>query len=83
MIQVTKPENRFTFKVETGYHLEISTKLLGAIMLLRTNKIKINKDGNGENVSEDSQQDFESYINLFLINHLDNYQIFQHKKDYF
>ena len=52
-------------------------------MLLRTNKIKIDKDGNGENVCEDYQQDFESYINLFLTNHLDNYQIFQHKKDYF
>ena len=47
-IYVNKIENRITFKMKTGYHLELLTpetmKLLGSI------KNKITKDENGENV---------------------------------
>ena len=49
MIYVNKIGNRITFKIKTGYYLELLTpeimKLLGSI------KSKITKDGNGEDVS--------------------------------
>ena len=48
MIYVNKTENRITFKIKSGYHLELLTpetmKLLGSTVS------KINKDKNGENV---------------------------------
>ena len=47
-IYLNKIENRITFKIKTGYYLEVLTpeteKLLGST------KSKINKDENGENV---------------------------------
>ena len=49
MIYVNKIENRITFKIKTGYYLELlrpeTMKLVGST------KGKINKDKNGENVS--------------------------------
>ena len=49
MIYVNKIENRITFKIKTGYYLELlrpeTMKLVGST------KSKINKDKNGENVS--------------------------------
>ena len=48
MIYVNKIENRITFKIKTGYYLDLLTpetrKLLGST------KSKITKDENGENV---------------------------------
>ena len=48
MIYVNKIENRITFKIKTGYYLELSTpkteKLCGST------KSQIAKDENGENV---------------------------------
>ena len=43
-----KIENRNTFKIKTGYYLEILTP--ETMKLLRSAKIKITKDKNGENV---------------------------------
>ena len=49
MIHVNKIENRITFKIKTGYYLEL---LVSEIMkLLESTKTKITKDKNGENVS--------------------------------
>ena len=49
MIYVNKIENRITFKIKTGYYLEL---LVSEIMkLLESTKTKITKDKNGENVS--------------------------------
>ena len=48
MIYVNKIENRITFKIKTGYYLEL---LIPETMeLLGSTKIKITKDENGENV---------------------------------
>ena len=46
---LNKIENRITFKIKTGYHLELLT--LETIKLLRSTKCKITKDENGENMS--------------------------------
>ena len=46
-IYVNKIENRITFKIKTGYYLELLT--LETVKLLRSTKIKITKDTNGEN----------------------------------
>ena len=49
MIYVNKIENRITFKIKTGYYLEL---LRHATMeLLGSTKSKITKDESGENVS--------------------------------
>ena len=49
MIYVNKIENRITFKIKTGYYLEL---LLSETMkLLGSTKSNINKDKYGENVS--------------------------------
>ena len=84
-IYVNKIENRITFKIKTGYYLELFTpetkKLLGR------NKSRITKDKNRENVphlkinevvlvhsnivNNDYQQKF--CINLYLINRLVSY----------
>ena len=48
MIYVKKIENRITFKIKTGYYLEL---LMSETMkLLGSTKSKITKDKNGENV---------------------------------
>ena len=48
MICVNKIENRITFKIKTGYYLELLTPK--PIKLFGSNKSKINKDKNDENV---------------------------------
>ena len=46
---IIKIENRFRFKIKTGYYLEILTP--GTIKLLESAKIKITQHENGENNS--------------------------------
>ena len=46
-IYVNKIENRITFKIKTGYYLELLTS--ETIKLDRSNKNNINKNKNGEN----------------------------------
>ena len=48
MTYLNKIENRITFKIETGYCLELLT--LVRIKLLGSTKSKINKDKNSENL---------------------------------
>ena len=84
-IYVNKIENRITFKIKTGYYLEVLTpetrKLLG------NTKSKITKDENGENVLYLEITEVVliillttiickiqgSFILLFLISYLVNY----------
>ena len=47
-IHVNKIENRVTFKIKSGYSLELVTP--ETMKLLGNAKIKITKDENGENV---------------------------------
>ena len=47
-IYINEIENRVTFKIKTGYYLEISTPEI--MKLLGNTKSKITKDENGENV---------------------------------
>ena len=47
-IYVNKIKNRITFKIETGYYLELSTP--ETMKLLGSTENKITKDKNGENV---------------------------------
>ena len=49
MIHVNKIKNRITFKLMTGYYLELL--MPETMKLLGSTKIKINKDINGENVT--------------------------------
>ena len=86
-IYVNKIENRITFKIKTGYYLELLTP--ETVKLLGSTKSKITKDENGENVPylEIIEVVFihcnvviivinkiqESRIHLFLINRLVNY----------
>ena len=49
MIYVNKIENRNTFKIKTGYYLELLTPQ--TIKLLGSTKNEITKDENGENVA--------------------------------
>ena len=49
MIYVNKTENRNTFKIKTGYYLELLTPQ--TIKLLGSTKNEIIKDENGENVA--------------------------------
>ena len=44
---VNKMENRITFKIETGYFLELLTS--ERMKFIEITKSKINKDKNGEN----------------------------------
>ena len=46
-IYINKIENRITFKIKTGYYLELLT--LETMKLFGSNKSKITKDENGEN----------------------------------
>ena len=48
MIYLNKIENRITFKIKTGYYLELLTP--ETMKLLGSTKIKITKNENGENV---------------------------------
>ena len=48
MIHVNKIKNRITFKLMTGYYLELL--MPETMKLLGSTKIEINKDINGENV---------------------------------
>ena len=48
MIYVNKIGNRVTFKIKTGYYLELLTP--ETMKLLGSTKSKITKDENGENV---------------------------------
>ena len=48
IIYVNKIENRITFKIKSGYYLELLTP--ETMKLLRSTVSKINKDKNGENV---------------------------------
>ena len=47
-IYVNEKENRITFKIKTGYYLELLTA--ATMKLLGSTKSKITKDENGENV---------------------------------
>ena len=47
-IYINKTENRITFKIKTGYHLELLTH--ETMKLLESTKNKISKDKNSENV---------------------------------
>ena len=47
-IYINKIENRITFKIKTGYHLELLTP--ETMKLLGSTENKITKDKNGENV---------------------------------
>ena len=49
-IFVNKIKNKITFKIKTGYYLEILN--LETIILLGSNKSKITKKENGENVPQ-------------------------------
>ena len=48
MIYINKIDNRITFKIKTGYYLELLK--LETMKLLESTKSKINEDKNGENV---------------------------------
>ena len=50
MIYINKTENRVTFKIKTGYYLELLTS--DTIKLLGSTKSKITNDKNGENVPQ-------------------------------
>ena len=47
-IYVKKRENRFTFRIKTGYHLQLLTPV--TMKLFRSTKNNIMKDKNGENL---------------------------------
>ena len=49
-IYVKKRENRFTFRIKTGYYLQLLTPV--TMKLFRSTKNKIMKDKNGENVPQ-------------------------------
>ena len=49
MIYIIKIENRITFKIKSGYYLELLTP--ETMKLLGNTVSKINKDKNGENVA--------------------------------
>ena len=83
-IYVNKIRNRITFKIKTGYYLELLTPEI--MKLLRSTEDNLTKDKNGENVphieikevllvhcdivNNDYQQDSKPYIHIFQINHL-------------
>ena len=50
-IYINKIENRFTFKIKTGYNFELKLLTHETIKLLENTKSKITKDENGESVS--------------------------------
>ena len=86
-IYVNKIQNRITFKIKTGYYLELLTP--ETMKLLGSTKSKITKNENGENVPNLEYTGVlkyivklliitinkiqESCIHLFQISHLVNY----------
>ena len=48
-IYINKTENRITFKIKSGYYLELLTPEI--MKLLGSTESKISKDKNGENVA--------------------------------
>ena len=88
-IYINKIENRITFRIKTGYYLELLTTEL--IKLLGSTKSKITKHQYGENVPHLEITEVvlvhckiqESCIDLFLINHLVNYLMVHPKILYF
>ena len=88
-----KTEIRITFKIKTGYYLELL--MPKTIKILRSNKKNINKNKNGETfLIQKSLKQYqfivilltaiiyaiqEFYIQLFQTNHLVTYQIFHSK----
>ena len=87
LILVLILQNRITFKIKTGYYLELLTT--ETMKLLGSTKNKITKDETVENVphleitelvlvhcnivNNDYQQDSKVLIHFFLIHHLVNY----------
>ena len=87
LILVLILQNRITFKIKTGYYLELLTT--ETMKLLGSTKNKITKDEIVENVphleitelvlvhcnivNNDHQQDSKVLIHFFLIHHLVNY----------
>ena len=69
-------ENRITFKIKTGYYLELLTPEM--MKLLGSTKSKINREINGENVPPLEITELVlihrkiNCVHLFLINHLVN-----------
>ena len=94
-IYVNKIENRITFKIKTGYYLQLLTPEIRK--LLKSTKNKVTKDENGKKVSHLEitevvlvhcnivnnycQQDSRILFTLIPINCLVSYQIF-HPKNY-
>ena len=64
MIDVNNIENRITFKIKTGYYIQLLT--FETMKLLGSTKNKITNDANGENSSQ--TQTFIPVIHFF--NHL-------------
>ena len=84
---VNKIKNRTTFKIKTGFYIELVTP--ETMKLLRSSRSKITKDENGEvpvseitelvhcNIVNSNYQQIQEFrIHLFQISHLVNYQIF-------
>ena len=94
-IYVNKIHNRITFKIKTGYYLELSSP--ETMKLLGSTKSEIDKDENDKDVPHLEINEAvlvilltkiinkiqDSYINLFLINHLVKYWIFHSKVLFF
>ena len=72
-IYINNTENRITFKIKTGYYLELLT--LETMKLLGNIKSKITKYENGENVPSITIINMiqESLIHFLLINNLVSY----------
>ena len=82
---INEIENRITFKIKTGYYLELLTP--ETMNLFESIKNKITKDENGDNVPHlktteavlvhcsifNNDYTHLSCTHLFLINHLVNY----------
>ena len=96
-IYKNKIENRITFKIKSGYYVELLT--LVTMKLLGSTKSKITKDKKGENVPYLEINEVvlihrmlliivinkiqEFCLHLLLINHLVSYYIFHLKMLYF
>ena len=95
MVYINRIENKITFKIKTGYNLELLT--LEAMKLLGSTKRKITKDENGKNVpyleitevilvhfnivNNDYQHDSRVFlIRVFLINIMSITRYFTKKK---
>ena len=78
-IYVNKTENRITFKIKTGYYLELSTP--ETMKLLASTKNKITKDKNYENVQHfeisiiNKQYQFIVTLLIMIINKIQEFYI--------